>query len=261
MALEFHSEPALTIDYLAFNMAKAPFATEPRLRRALSMVIDRQALVDKVIKTDAPIEYSIVPSVGLPGYVDQSADWGWLSMDDKIVEAQDLYKAAGYGTARPLQVELRIVARDNIRKIAVAIAEMWQRTLGVQTSIVAEDFNTLVEHREHKSPDLQIFGYSWTADYPDPTTFLNLFISNSSQNDTSYNNPAYDRLVEAAARTVDESRRIGLLQDAEEILVNDNPVIPLYSSTQRYLAKPWVRGYHIDPCGLTYDRDVTIMPH
>ncbi len=261
MTSELRSEPSLTMDYLAFNMTRAPLSKEPRLRQALSMVIDRQALVDKTVKTGAPVEYSVVPSVGLPGYIDQSADWAWLPMADKIASAQELYRAAGYGPDKPLQIELRILASDNTRKIAIAVAGMWQAALGVKTSIVAEDFNTLVEHRHKKAPDLQVFWYAWAADYPDPTTFLDLFTSGAAENDSGYANPAYDKLIAEAERTADDYRRAGLLQDAEELLVHDNPVIPLYARAQPYLVKPWVRGYHIDPCGLTYDREVTVLPH
>lgn len=261
MASELRAEPSLTMDYLAFNMAHSIFARQPRLRQALSMVVDRQALVDKVVKTGAPVEYSIVPSAGLPGYIDQSADWAWLPMTDKIAAARQLFEAAGYGDGHPLELEMRILASDNVRKIAQAIAGMWQSALGVKTRIVAEDFNTLVEHRHKKAADLQVFWYAWAADYPDATTFLDLFTGASPENDTGYANPAYDKLVAEAERTADENRRAGLLQDAEELLINDNPVIPLYTRTQPYLVKPWVRGYHTNPCGLTYDREVTILPH
>jgi len=184
-----------------------------------------------------------------------------VPMADKIAAAQELYRAAGYGPDKPLQVELRILASDNTRKIAIAVAGMWQSALGVKTSIVAEDFNTLVEHRHKRQSDLQVFWYAWAADYPDPTTFLDLFTSDSPENDTAYANPAYDKLIAEAERTPDDYRRAGLLQDAEELLVHDNPVIPLYARAQPYLVKPWVRGYHIDPCGLTYDREVNVLPH
>ena len=261
MASELRTEPNLTMDYLGFNLGNPMFAKQPRLRRALSMVIDRQNLVDKTVKTGAPVEYSIVPSVGLPGYIDQSADWAWLPMADKIAAARELYKAAGYSDSHPLELEMRIMASDNVRKIALAIAGMWQSSLGVKTRIVAEDFNALVEHRHKKAADLQVFWYAWSADYPDATTFLDLFTGDSPENDTGYANAAYDKLIAEAERTADDNRRAGLLQDAEELLINDNPVIPLYTRTQPYLVKPWVRGYHTNPCGLTYDRDVTVLPH
>ncbi|HMA51164.1 MAG TPA: ABC transporter substrate-binding protein, partial [Magnetospirillaceae bacterium] len=217
--------------------------------------------VDKTVKTGAPVEYSVVPSVGLPGYVDQSADWAWLPMADKIAAARDLYRQAGFSADKPLQVELRILASDNTRKIAIAVAGMWQAALGVKTSIVAEDFNTLLDHRHKAGTDLEVFWYAWAADYPDPTTFLDLFTSGSPENDTGYANPAYDKLIAEAERTADDYRRAGLLQDAEEILVHDNPVIPLYARAQPYLVKPWVRGYHVDPCGLSYSKEVTILSH
>ena len=257
---ELRSEPTLTLDYLGFDMSRPPFAKNPKLRQALSMAIDRQSLVDKVVKTGATVVYGAVPSAGIIDYINQSADWAWLPSEEKIAKARRLYAEAGYGEGHPLEIELYTAASDNVRKVAQALVDQWRQVLGVKTTLVAEDFKRFVEHR-HQRADMRLFWFGWIADYPDATTFLNLFASGAQENDFLYSNPAYDRLLSEAERTADATRRAALLQRAEELLISDNPMIPLFNRVIPYLAKPWVKGYHINPCGYTYDKEVTLLAH
>lgn len=260
MGGDWRSEPSLTMDYLGFNMTAPPFADNAKLRQALSMAIDRQQLVDRVVRTGAPVAYSVAPVALLPDFVDQPADWAWLPMPEKIAKARQLYREAGYGDGNPLQVELRTNSSDNVRKMAGAIAAMWQSALGVHTLLVAEDYNNFLDHRR-KRAGLQIFWYSWTGSYPDATTFLYLFTTGATGNDFGYSNMRYDQLIGAAEQTADPILRISQLEQAEALLIAESPVAPLFNRQQPYLVKPWVRGYHIDPCGNSYDREVVILPH
>jgi ABC-type oligopeptide transport system substrate-binding subunit len=248
------------MDYIGFDLTRPPFGGHGKLRQALSMAIDRQILVDKVVRTGAPVVYGAVPAAGLLDYFEQPADWAWLPSEEKAAKARQLYREAGYGPSRPLEIELRVMAGDNIRRAALAIAAMWNETLGVKTTVVAEDFKHFVERR-HRRGEMSLFWYGWTGDYPDATTFLDLFVSGSAANDFGYSNPAYDRLIAAAETTADVTQRANLLQQAEELLNADNPVIPLFNRVNPYLVKPWVKGYHINPCGYSYDREVTVLPH
>jgi len=260
MAGELRSEPSLTIDYIGFDMARPPFAQNKKLRQALSMVIDRQSLVDKILKTGATAVYGAVPLSGVLDYYAQSAEWAWLPTDEKVAKARQLYREAGYSEAHPLEVELHVQASDTVQKVAQSIIAQWQQTLGVKGTLISEDFPHFVEHR-HQRSDMRLFWYGWYADYPDATTFLTLFTADSPNNDFGYRNPAFDRLVAEAEGTVDATRRGQMLQKAEEMLIADTPMIPLFTRVNPYLTKPWVKGYHINPCGQSYDREVTILPH
>jgi oligopeptide transport system substrate-binding protein len=260
MMTELRAEPTLTLDYLGYDMSRPPFAKNPKLRQALSMALDRQSLVDKVVKTGATVVYGAVPAAGILDYINQSADWAWLPTEEKIAKAKRLYAEAGYSDKHPLEIEFYTAAGENVRKVAQAIVEQWRQNLGVKATIVSEDFKRLVEHR-HERKDMRLFWYGWIADYPDATTYLDLFVTGSSSNDFLYSNPAFDRLMADAERTADLTRRAALLQKAEELLISDNPMIPLFNRVIPYLAKPWVKGYHINPCGYTYDKEVTLLPH
>jgi oligopeptide transport system substrate-binding protein len=260
MTGELRGEPSLTLDYIGFDMGGPPFAQSSKLRQALSMAIDRQALVDKVLRTGATVVYGAVPVAGVLDYYGQSAEWAWLSSEEKVAKARQLYREAGYGDRHPLEVELYTQASDNVRKVAQTIIAQWQQALGVKATLVSEDFPHFVEHR-HQRKDMRLFWFGWIADYPDATTFLNLFTSKSPDNDFQYRNPAFDQLLEEAESVVDLTRRGQILQKAEEMLIADNPVIPLFTRVNPYLAKPWVKGYHINPCGYVYDKEVTLLPH
>jgi oligopeptide transport system substrate-binding protein len=193
-------------------------------------------------------------------YYNQPAKWAWLPTEEKIATARRLYREAGYGERNPLEVSLYTQGSDNVRKVAQAIIIQWQQALGVKATLVSEDYPHFIEHR-HRHGDMRLFWFGWVADYPDATTFLNLFTSKSPYNDFQYRNPAYDKLIDDAERNLDSTRRIQMLQQAEQLLIADNPMIPLYTRVNPYLAKPWVKGYHINPCGYTYDREVTLLPH
>lgn len=260
MGSELRSEPSLTQDYIGFNLQGPPFAGNPRLRQALSMAIDRQYLVDKILKTGAPASYSVLPTAGLIDYTDQPPDWAWLPTDEKIAKAQQLYYEAGYSKDRPLQIELYIVNSDNARKVANAVVAVWQQALGVKISLVAESFDWLLAHR-HLNPQVKLFWYGWIGDYPDAASYLDLFVSKSAANDFGYNNPAFDRLVAEAQSMTDPLYRANLMQEAEALLSADTAIIPIDNRVNPYLVKPWVKGFHSNPCGYVYDKEVTILDH
>jgi oligopeptide transport system substrate-binding protein len=125
--------------------------------------------------------------------------------------------------------------------VAVAVAAMWKQVLGVSTELVNEEWKVFVNNRT-MGVVTEVFRGGWIADYADPASFLDLFISGSSLNHTFYGNPAFDDLLAAAAAAGGE-RRMELLQRAEAQLVQDMPVIPLYYYVSRHLVNPRVRGF------------------
>jgi oligopeptide transport system substrate-binding protein len=246
--------------YLGFNLTKPPFADNPKLRQALSMTIDRETIVDKLLKDGSSAAYGIVPPVGDPAYQSQKVSWSSLPPAERLAKAKALYAEAGYGPDHPLNVELRLTTSEDARKVAIAIASMWQTALGVKTSLVTEEFKMLVAHR-HEKQVTQVFADAWVGDYPDATTFLDLFSSGSGENDPGYANPKFDALLEEAGKTLDAARRSALLQQAETLLLEDNAIVPTFNRVELFLAKPYVKNYHPNPCGYTYSKAVTILPH
>ncbi|WP_158240755.1 peptide ABC transporter substrate-binding protein [Telmatospirillum siberiense] len=257
---EFRSNVQFESSYLGFNLTKPPFAGNPKLRQALSMTIDREMLAEKLLKVGSIPAYGIVPPVGDPAYKAQRVSWASLSQAERVAKAKILYAEAGYGPDHPLSVELRLTTSEDARKVAIAIASMWQTALGVKTSLVTEEFKMLVAHR-HEKQVTQVFADAWVGDYPDATTFLDLFTTGSGENDPGYANPKFDALIAEAGKTLDTARRAELLQQAETLLLEDAAIAPTFNHVELFLAKPYVKNYRPNPCGYTYSKAVTILPH
>lgn len=246
--------------YLGFNLTKPPFAGNQKLRQALSMTIDRETLAEKLLKDGSVPAYGIVPPKGDPAYKGYRASWAALSQADRVAKARELYAEAGYGPDHPLTVELRLTTSEDARKVAIAMASMWQTALGVKTSLVTEEFKMLVAHR-HEKQVTQVFANAWIGDYPDATTFLDLFTSGAGENDSGYANPKFDALIDEAGRTLDVAHRADLLARAEGLLIEDAAVAPTFNHVELFLVKPYVGNYRPNPCGYVYSKNVTIAPH
>ena len=145
------------------------------------------------------------------------------------------------GRGQPLLLQLRYNTSGVHRRMAVAVAAMWKQVLGVNTELVNEEWKVFVNNRR-LGVVTEVFRGGWIADYADPGTFLGLFVGGSGMNHTFYDNPAFDKLI-ARAGAAAGSGRMELLQQAEALLMQDMPVIPLYYYVSRHLVRPRVSGY------------------
>jgi oligopeptide transport system substrate-binding protein len=248
--------PYLGSYYMGFNLEQPPFKGNQKLRQALSMVIDREAIVAKITKTGEQPAYSWVPP-GIAGYQPQNVDWKGLSMPERIAKAKELYKEAGYGPDKPLQLEIMYNTSENHKKIMIAIAAMMKQALGVNVTLVNQEFKVFLETRKEKKAT-QLFRAGWIADYADPNTFAELLQSDAGLNDMGYNNPEYDKLVKTAAITVDPDKRMQMLQDAEKLVVHDLPMMPIYDYVNKRMIKPYVVGFDLNSLGYFYSKNVSI---
>ena len=128
------------------------------------------------------------------------------------------------------------------KKIAQAVQQMWKQTLGVDIQLENVDFN--VKLAREKAHDFDISRAGWVGDYSDPMTLLDLFITDGSFNDSGYSNPKYDELLKTAKQSPDQKVRMDSMKEAEKILMEDMPIIPLYFYTQPYLVKENVKGIY-----------------
>lgn len=233
--------PALGLYALALNTRKAPF-DDVRVRRALSLVIDREFLSEMVWGQTMAPAYSFCPP-GLDNAVAPSelAGRGTLPIDRED-EASGLLAAAGFGRARPLAVEYRFNTTDNNRNTAIAVADMW-RAVGVETRFVYTDAKTHFAHLRDGG-DFDVARMSWIADYSDPQNFLFLLeADNVGFNCGRYASPAFDGLMREAAAQRDLPRRADILFRAEAVLLTDLPWIPLMHTRSKALIAPRLSGY------------------
>jgi len=226
--------------YFGFNVTRPPFRDQPGLRRALTMVIDRDILTQKVTGAGEMPAYTYVPPV--PGYESPLPEWARWTKAARLAEARKLYQMAGYGPDNPLQFEIRYNTNENHRRISLALAAMWKQALGVRTTLLNEEFKVFLETRKSKAVT-EAFRAAWIGDYQDPFTFLEIMHSTHGQNDVGYSSPEYDALVEESMVEPDPLVRMKMLQEAERVLLEDQPVIPLFFYVSRRLVKPWVKGW------------------
>ncbi len=233
--------PYLGNYYYTIKTDKEPF-DNPDVRRALSMVIDREYLADEIWGGAMLPGYSLVPpgisNYGEPAY----ADYMDTPMLDREDEAIALLEGAGYGPDNPLGVEIRYNTSENHKNTATAIADMWE-PLGVNTTLLNTDTATHYAHLRDKG-DYDVARAGWIGDYSDPQNFLFLVESdNDGFNYANYDNPEYDALMDQAAKTTDLEERATILHQAEEIFMRDLPYIPLLYYSSINLVSPKLQGW------------------
>jgi oligopeptide transport system substrate-binding protein len=229
--------PFLDTYFYRLNVTR-PFLNDAKVRRALSLAVDRRVIVDTILRGQQQPAHSFTPPGCNPGYAPPA-----LATDDPAA-ARTLLKEAGYPGGKGLPpLELLINISGNHQLIAEAVEAMWRRELGVDVRIVSMEQASALEQR--RVLGYQILRSDWSADYlDDPLAFLKVFTSDSSDNHTGWKNSAYDSLLAEAERTGEPAPRFALLQRAESILLEEAPLIPIYHLTTIRLVHPAVRGWH-----------------
>ena len=206
-----------------------------KVRKALAYSIDRQLLVDKVTKCGQIPAYSFTPP-GTNGYQPITE----IPFDPVL--AKSLLDEAGFSEENPFpKLEILFNTNEDHRKLALAIQQMWQINLGIEVELVNQDWKVYL-NREMIG-DFQISRAGWIGDYEDPNTFLDLMRPNRGNNKTGWENMEYDALVEKANTINNQAERYELLYKAEEILIENMPVIPLYTYVRAYQLSPDVKGF------------------
>ncbi|MBT8142946.1 MAG: peptide ABC transporter substrate-binding protein [Gammaproteobacteria bacterium] len=252
---EFYVDPYLSTYYYVFDNTQAPF-NDKRLRQALSMAIDRETIVEKVTGVGEIAAYGFVPPpvANYRAYKYAWADW---PREKQIAEAQRLYAEAGYSKDNPLVTEIRYNTSENHKKVAVAISAMWKQVLGADIKLLNEEWKVFLQSRKNKDK-WDIVRYGWVGDYNDAFTYAEIMHSTHGQNDSGFSNPEYDRLVEAAAVEGDLQKRADMLAEAEKIMLNDYPLMPIYFYVTKHLVKPHVKGFKSTIMDHNYSRHYRI---
>lgn len=257
MADEYVQSAYLGTYYLGVNTRHEIFAGKPGLRRALSMAIDREIITDKLSGGAALPAYGWVPAVA--GYEQQQPEWASWSREQRHAEAQRLYAEAGYGPDNPLVLEVLYNTSQDHKRLAIAIGAMWKEVLGVQIRLLNQEWKVYLQNRT--LGNTQVFRSGWIGDYNDANTFAELLHSKNPQNDSYWSNARYDTLLEQAAAETDRQQRALLLQEAERVMLEEAPVIPVYFYISKHLVKPWVGGFVPNIMDHTYSKDLYILRH
>ncbi len=252
---ELHISPQLTTYYYGFNLRRELFGKHPRLRRALSMVIDRERLVSLVLRAGEQPAYGWVPP-GINDYTAQSFDYRATSLPERIAAARRLYAEEGYSASRPLHFELRYNASRVNDQLAVAVASMWKEALGANVTLAAVEFKSMLEDIDRGQ--VEVFGTSWAGDYNDAYTFAQCLKGGFGINLTHYQSAQYDALLASAATETDNAKRRALLEQAERVALGDHPLMPLYFYVNKHLVKPDVEGWYDNAMNVVYSKDLAL---
>ncbi|MBT8059987.1 MAG: peptide ABC transporter substrate-binding protein [Gammaproteobacteria bacterium] len=227
--------------FFGFNLTQEPFIDNPSLRMALILAIDREIITEKVTQFGEKPSFALVPP-GIDGYVPFSPEYADWTQAERNHEARRLLEQAGYSPEDPLLIEIRYNTSDNHKKIALAIASMWKQTLGVNATLVNEEFRVFLQNREQKVIT-QVFRAGWISDYNDPYSFLELFRTGHGRNDYGYSNSSFDALLDEVGTERVRARRERLMFEAERVLMSDHVIIPIYTYVTKRLVNPHLRGW------------------
>ena len=232
---ELHMEPYLGVWFFRCNVARPPL-NDKRVRQALALAIDRQAIVEHVMRGGQQPAYA-VSYPGVAGYTPRARISG------TVADAKRLLAEAGYPNGQGFpEIELDYNTAENNQAVAEAVQAMWRQNLGVNITIANQEWKVYLENQHTKNYTMQRAG--WIADYVDPHTFLELWETDNGNNDTNWSNPEYDRLLHEslAAKTQDE--RYAIYQKMDAILVDELPVIPIFYYSTIRAVNPKLRGYY-----------------
>lgn len=239
----------LGIYYYLLNTAKPPL-NDPRVRRALSLAINREQITQAIRQRGESPAYSLIS----PDVANYS---GAPLLEEDLKRARTLLAEAGFpdGKAFP-KLELLYNTSEQHRQIAVAVQDMWKRHLGIDVSLSNQSWKVYLESR--REGNYAIARAGWFADYNDPMTFLEIWLSHSGLNHSRWGSERFDALIQEANRTPDKGKRSALLREAETLLLDASPLIPVFFYKRAYLIDPRVRGWEDNVMSIRPYRNVWI---
>ena len=236
---QIHITPEFGTYYYIFKSQKAPW-NNPKLRNAISMVIDREQLAEKVWQNAMLPGYSLVPP-GAKGYEARMMDYSEMAQLDREDAAKKIFAELGISPEHPQKLEIRYNTSENHKNTAVAIQEML-KPFGFDVSLITADGKTHYSYLEQRG-DFDVARAGWIADFKDPVTFLNLGKTKDGNNYGDYSNADYDALLNQASSEADPNKRMKELSDAEAILVKDVAILPLLYYANHNVVSKKLHGF------------------
>ena len=247
--------PLLSTEAYVFNTKKAPF-DNPKVRKAFSLAIDRKALVEQVVKGDEKLAAAWVP-YGIPD-ADPDKDFRKTRGDyfdpqeAHVEEARKLLAEAGYANGKGLpEITLLYDTNESHKAMAEAVQEMWKQNLGVRIKLSSQEWQVFMATRR-QTHDYQIARWGWVSDYIDPMSFLDMMQTGMGNNDAQYSNKQFDEAVRKSKTAASSGERMSYLHKAEDILMDDAPVLSIYFNINYAIVDPKLQGYMVDPLGDVY---------
>jgi oligopeptide transport system substrate-binding protein len=248
-----HVDPSVECFFVRFNVTRKPF-DDPRVRRAFSLAIDREVMVNEVLRAGQTAAGHLVPPA-FPGYRPPPG----VHLD--LVEARRLLAEAGFPGGRGFpQLDYLTIPSETEQRIAETLQQMWRRGLGVEIGISTQEFKVYLQSINGSALNYALSRGRWIPEYPDPLGFLEIMTGGNGVNDTGFADREYDRRLAAADAEPDRERRFAALAEAEAYLLTRSPIAPVYFGTATYLLQPSVRGWKASPLGFHNYKNFAVEP-
>ncbi len=232
---DVNPHPFLLSYFFYFNTTRKPL-DDVRVRKALSLALNREEITKRLLPAGEFPSYSLVPP-GIPGYVEQKC------APEDADEARRLLAEAGYPEGRGFpRIDILYNTHESHQAVAELMRKQWQRELGISVRTRNEEWMSYLSSLQQMQYNIGRRG--WIADYNDPNTFIDMFISDGEQNTTGWKNEKYDQLVKDASMELDPDKRFRMLEEAERIIMEELPILPIYTSVSKNMVKPHVRGFY-----------------
>ena len=235
--------PRLCSYYYAFNFTDSgnPALQDVNVRKALSYAIDRQVIVDNVLKGGQWPAYNFTHRA-TAGFEMPTIDYGTWTQAERDAKAKELIQEAGYGTGgEPLTLKLIYNTSESHKQIATVLSQMWKQKLGVETTLENMEWKTYLEIRGNQEFDLA--RSAWCGDYNEASTFLDLLTTTHGANDGKYSNARVDELMKASKTSMDPQ---AAYTEVEQILADEMAIAPIYHYTIAFMKKPDIKGWPLN---------------
>ncbi len=245
--------PELSFDWIGFNVDKPPF-DDVNVRKAFTLAVDKDKIISLDLRDMVQKAEGILPP-GMPGYNKDLKGYGF-----DVNAAKEALKASKYGDAANLPpITLTTSGYGNeISPVLEALVAQWKENLGVDVKVRELDPNYYIYNLKAEKDNM--FDMGWIADYPHPQDFLDvLFHTGAENNYGDYSNPAVDKILDAAAVEPDTAKSLQMYQQAEQMMVDDAAVLPLYFGENYVLVQPYVKNYQLNAMGFVWLSKVTIQ--
>ncbi|QFI36348.1 oligopeptide ABC transporter substrate-binding protein OppA [Moritella marina ATCC 15381] len=225
--------------YYNFNTHKPPF-DDVRVRKAISYSIDRNIVANAILGQGQKPAYFLTPEI-VADFSPETPAYGKLTQKERNEKAKELLAEAGYNKSNPLEFSLLYNTSENHKKIAVAIASMWKKNLGVSVTLENQEWKTYLETK--KQGDFEAARAGWCGDYNEASTFTSLMEGTNTTGGIHYKSSTYDKLTKDAVKATSEAKRQELYYAQEALLTKDMPIAPIYQYVTARLVNPHVGGY------------------
>ena len=231
---QLRQEPYVGVRFLRVNNRKEPL-NDPKVRRAFALSIDQKSICEEILQGGQTPASGIVPPFG------NYKPPGVIHFDPE--KAKILLAESGYeSTSSFPEISLLTTNSDSGLREAEALQAMWQKHLGIKVRIMQREWTTYLQKQYDADYDICVAG--WIGDYLDPTTFLEMWITDGGNNNTGWGSNEFEDLLNKAENTTDVATRMEILSQAEQTILNDTPVLPIYWYTTNYLIRPEVKGWN-----------------